>query len=329
MFKNNFLLVVAFLLLLTGCSQSGSSGDGSDSNGSPNADLDTDIASDTSTDTSIDEPTQTSQSITILNTAPFKLFLGQQAQMDVKKGPGSGSLVFYSQDSNIAEVTEQGLITITGIGETTIEVRQLEDTEFSEAEASLSIISVDNKMTVKAFVGKSGAEVHPIESLSGIELFSSNSPECELNNVSSCRNGELINISDTSFQVAALNLEDPAHMTLVHGEQEVSVTLDAQTYEYPAEAATVFFNNKFWIFGGFKHGQVSNEIWSSENGVEWQQHSSLNAFTPRYGHSVTEFKGELWLIGGAEGGAKNDIWKSSNGIEWVKTTDLPDQNGLF
>ncbi|MGB5555995.1 MAG: hypothetical protein WBM83_15170, partial [Flavobacteriaceae bacterium] len=87
-------------------------------------------------------------------------------------------------------------------------------------------------------------------------------------------------------------------------------------------AATVF-KNKMWIAGG-RNGVLSddhslNDVWFSENGEDWTA-ATLNAnFTHRFGHTLTAFKGHLWLIGGfkiSKTWATDKVVASTDGSLW-------------
>lgn len=88
-------------------------------------------------------------------------------------------------------------------------------------------------------------------------------------------------------------------------------------------AATIF-KNKMWITGGrtscSSGNQSLNDVWFSENGKDWKS-ATLNAnFTKRFGHTLTTFRGSLWIIGGLK---KSGIWvidkiiSSNDGEHWL------------
>ncbi len=64
---------------------------------------------------------------------------------------------------------------------------------------------------------------------------------------------------------------------------------------------TIVFNNKMWIMGGWYNGRLaghsaSNQVWSSTDGVEWQQVSKNAGWTPRIAAALVEFQGKLWML---------------------------------
>ncbi|MDH5388608.1 MAG: hypothetical protein OEY06_09170 [Gammaproteobacteria bacterium] len=81
--------------------------------------------------------------------------------------------------------------------------------------------------------------------------------------------------------------------------------------------------NKLWLIGG-DDGELKNDVWSSNDGINWTQQIDSAAFSARYAHQVVSFNdgngNKLWLIGGSEGTKTNDVWSSSNGINWAQQT---------
>lgn len=90
----------------------------------------------------------------------------------------------------------------------------------------------------------------------------------------------------------------------------------------------VVFKNKIYIIGGKVNGDFSNEIWYSEDGINWIQEKpktqDASMFSPRWFVSATVFKDKIYLVGGWDkDGYKNDVWTSNDGINWSeqKTTN--------
>lgn len=91
------------------------------------------------------------------------------------------------------------------------------------------------------------------------------------------------------------------------------------------------FKDRIWLIGG-KNGwwniyEVYNDVWSSEDGVNWIQNTRTANFAPRsmINGSVV-LRDELYVIGGGGAGpieksaSYNDVWKSGNGIDFRSTT---------
>lgn len=94
--------------------------------------------------------------------------------------------------------------------------------------------------------------------------------------------------------------------------------------------AVTTYKDQIWFIGGgdlingplgtyFTHDQA----FSSINGEEWKQKSSIDA---RSYTEIVEFNGKLWMIGGIsiDYAPLSDIWSSEDGIEWhLEVEDAP------
>ncbi|MEH6680218.1 MAG: hypothetical protein V7724_06690 [Sediminicola sp.] len=108
-----------------------------------------------------------------------------------------------------------------------------------------------------------------------------------------------------------------------NGTNWSSVNIDAS---YPPRELfpSIVFKDKIWIFGGniFDNSLAgSNDIWTSEDGVTWLENVKNAEFPPRFAHTATIFRGEIWIIAGHSNGFKNDVWKSVDGISWTNVTE--------
>jgi len=95
-----------------------------------------------------------------------------------------------------------------------------------------------------------------------------------------------------------------------------------------------FFKGKLWVIGGmnldgsdFVNGTFTNEVWSSADGVTWQNVGNA-AWPARKSTAVAVYHDALWSFGGATGvnadGSNktflNDVWSSTDGIIWTEVT---------
>jgi hypothetical protein len=95
---------------------------------------------------------------------------------------------------------------------------------------------------------------------------------------------------------------------------------------------TLAFGDKMWLMGGWNNGRLpghsaSNEVWSSADGVSWEQVTQHAGWTPRLAAGAVVFKGRMWILGGTENyyfgddrSIKNDVWSSADGKEWKLET---------
>ena len=95
---------------------------------------------------------------------------------------------------------------------------------------------------------------------------------------------------------------------------------------------SVVFKDRMWFMGGWYNGRLeghaaSNQVWSSTDGVKWDQATGKAAWTPRIASALVVFKGKMWLLGGTENyyfgdnnSLKNDVWFSEDGRTWTQAT---------
>lgn len=92
------------------------------------------------------------------------------------------------------------------------------------------------------------------------------------------------------------------------------------------------FKDKMWFMGGWYNGRLpghsaSNQVWSSTDGVRWDQATKAAGWSPRIASAIVEFQGKMWILGGTENyyfgddkSLKNDVWSSVDGVKWEQVT---------
>ena len=91
-----------------------------------------------------------------------------------------------------------------------------------------------------------------------------------------------------------------------------------------AYQAAVVHDGKMWVMGGGNYVpnyQAKNDVWSSEDGVHWQQVSEAAPWSPRIWFSSVVYRDRMWVLGGwSNGPSKNwgDVWYSQNGKDWTQ-----------
>jgi hypothetical protein len=99
---------------------------------------------------------------------------------------------------------------------------------------------------------------------------------------------------------------------------------------------TVVFKDRMWLLGGWYNGRLpghgaSSEVWSSRDGITWEQATKAAPWSPRLAAGVVVFKHRMWVLGGTENyyfgderSLKNDVWSSADGREWkLETASAP------
>ena len=91
--------------------------------------------------------------------------------------------------------------------------------------------------------------------------------------------------------------------------------------------ASVVFDDKMWIIGGdkwYSAGNELNDVWYTEDGINWVQATASADFAPRHGPEVVVFDNKMWLFGGDDVNHtinQREVWNSSDGVNWTKVTD--------
>ena len=82
--------------------------------------------------------------------------------------------------------------------------------------------------------------------------------------------------------------------------------------------SSVVFDGKLWVIGGDDGTDRLDDVWSSSDGVTWEETSSSAAWSARRGHSSVVFDDKLWVIGGNAGSGNyfDDVWSSEDGVTW-------------
>jgi hypothetical protein len=96
-------------------------------------------------------------------------------------------------------------------------------------------------------------------------------------------------------------------------------------------------DGRIWLLGGGIYDTPStpgrafyNDVWSSDNGLDWSCHLEHAPWAPRQYHDVAAFDGLLWVLEGygptrnsEPAGNRNDVWYSPDGVNWCELLDTP------
>jgi N-acetylneuraminic acid mutarotase len=115
-------------------------------------------------------------------------------------------------------------------------------------------------------------------------------------------------------------------------QNEIWRSADGSTWEDVGEAAwtprksaaVVVYQDKLWLFGGATHvlndftsDKLANDVWTSQDGVNWTQVTDAAPWAPIDDAHVTVFNDALYLLGGD---GRNDVWRSTDGKSWTELT---------
>ncbi len=106
----------------------------------------------------------------------------------------------------------------------------------------------------------------------------------------------------------------------------VNWTQEVAAANWPARNghATVAFNNKLWVLGGWD-GQDRNDVWSSSDGINWTEETPAAGWDPRTSHAAVVFRNRMWVIGGIDPNVFRfrDVWSSDDGVNWQQEPTPP------
>jgi len=251
------------------------------------------------------------------------------------RGEGAGLIVYQSANPNIASVDSNGVITGITAGTTTIKATIAADEQFQSATASYAVTVTGTTVTatIHAWVGVEESEITVTSSsdLTGIELYRSSEPDCDLSNYSLCANGSLTNLTHSAngFIDTAFRLGSAGNYTFVANNNAVTHTLSTAKPRSSDSQKLIYFNNQFWAFGDstgkFMYRPAFNwpyegkkDVWTSKDGINWIHRTADQELFFNRSNSdfqVVQFKDKLWLI------RDKQVWSSTNGINWTNITD--------
>ena len=95
--------------------------------------------------------------------------------------------------------------------------------------------------------------------------------------------------------------------------------------------SSVVFDGKLWMLGGAANGNNHvDDVWSSEDGVIWEEVTASAGWSSRSAHSSVVFDGKLWVIGGTDNTSYfDDVWSSTDGATWTQETAAAGWSGRF
>ncbi|WP_273568789.1 Kelch repeat-containing protein [Maribacter halichondriae] len=84
------------------------------------------------------------------------------------------------------------------------------------------------------------------------------------------------------------------------------------------------FKDRLWVIGGYDGNAAElpfNDVWVSNNGVDWELVTASAPFSERENHTSVVFDDKIWIIAGDhDASPKNDVWYSSDGQQWKEAT---------
>lgn len=89
-------------------------------------------------------------------------------------------------------------------------------------------------------------------------------------------------------------------------------------------------DGRIWILGGGTYDtpkiperKYLSDVWSSADGIHWQEHTKAAPWAARQYHDVAVWDGRLWVMEGYAKGNRNDVWHSADGEHWTEVPKTP------
>jgi len=100
---------------------------------------------------------------------------------------------------------------------------------------------------------------------------------------------------------------------------EWQLLTDNPSFEGRYYHGTLVYNNKLYLIGGRNYlswpfDYTKPEVWSSEDGLNWNLITDNAAFLGRYGFSSAVFDNKMWVIGGV---GRSSAYYSTDGLTWT------------
>lgn len=84
----------------------------------------------------------------------------------------------------------------------------------------------------------------------------------------------------------------------------------------------IVFDEKLWFFGGTDGTSCFQDIYFTEDGVNWVKSGFDADWDVRKNYGIVEYDSKLWIVGGeeADGTPMSDVWNSTDGITWTEVS---------
>ncbi len=117
-----------------------------------------------------------------------------------------------------------------------------------------------------------------------------------------------------------------------HDGKDWRVVQETAAWVHSDLSMTLVFKDKMWMMGGWANGRLENHsassgVWSSSDGVAWDEVTPQAEWTPRIAAGAVVFQDKMWILGGTENyyfgdehSVQNDVWCSEDGQNWELVT---------
>ncbi|MBU2884296.1 hypothetical protein KO507_00800 [Gilvimarinus agarilyticus] len=253
---------------------------------------------------------------------------------DVKS---SGAVVFSSSNPTIATVhADTGVVTPLQAGTTEINAIKLSDEYYTAITASYSLEIFDIMANLQIHIGTQDTKIQWDSQYGDINVQRSRFSACDPSVIGGCFNYSsqtIRSLDELPIIDSYPKIEQSAYLRFHnqnHQSDSISVVPIHQPFLPLTGNALLYTEDTFWSFGGTTEAdQPTNMVWTSQDGIHWQEYTYPLNQAASHISSVT-FNNEIYVTGGQNNGYLHTIWKlDDNGWQSVLTPDLPNDTSSY
>lgn len=230
--------------------------------------------------------------------------------------PQIENIVYESDDTEIASIDSAGIVTAKRAGEVIIRATIPETENYLSASSDFIASIAPRKVSLNLLIGRDDTLISANTDVQ-VQLKETSQVNCDFSNITDCNNGQIIALSNTPHTSSAITSTASGYLALQHGDKQGDISL-ISSLQPPLQSShkAISFKGYIWIFGGYSTEGLTNNIWRSRDGDNWELVAQSASFSPRSPVDIFEFNNQLWLVGSISNRNDNDIWRSTDGINW-------------
>lgn len=129
---------------------------------------------------------------------------------------------------------------------------------------------------------------------------------------------QVLVFKDKLWLIGGMNLKNEVFGDVWVSENGRDWSLVIDNPPWPARQGhkAIVFKDKIWLLGRFnspEQGGGENDVWFSEDGINWQRTKKDPPWSGREDHGAVVFQDKIWILGGmtSDWRWQNDIWYST------------------
>lgn len=271
------------------------------------------------------------QQIAFVEPGPFDIDVDEAFTnpLDETLAPGSGLIIYESDDSSIATVDNNGQVIGIRPGTATIRAIKEADSRYDSASDTFQVkVLFPTLVDFHALVGATDAKVNFGPTVDYYQFVRSAEADCLI--YTDCTNVVNSPLDGTTVVDSVVNLGSVGYYWLDnagnHSNRLEVVGNSDGNAEPPARYGhhLIAFGQKLWLIGGIEEGLSElpvafNDVWKSD-GISWER--KTDEIFPLAGGPASQavaYGGQLWVVDPDTG----DVYRSDDGVAWSRDSFLP------